>query len=554
MTKAVLKGDVTIPLSLVPNLGALRKALTVTYTPMGEDPIEVIGYVMGRTSIRVPRQFGIEYCDEHHIELDDQTTSGTQVTFNRIPTPRKYQVEVLEQVYDATEEYYDFLFRAHTGWGKTIGALIVAAWIGTTTLVIVDQDNLKDQWLEELSQHFGMTIENGGVGIIQGQVCDYQHPIVIAMVHTLSQKRLPQEVYDYFGLVIVDEVHTAGAPTFSVVLRQFAATFRFGVSATPRRRDGLQKMLDYNLGQVRVAADKQHDESAVYYVKHGTTYSWYANVSPKIGRILTEVAEDGSRNLLIAELAMLLWETGRDTLLLSDRIEQLNDTISLLYYMGVDTEEMGLYAGYTPTYRFAKNPTPARRPAGLVRHEETGEYEYTPVSLQLISKKTTKKQRDHVRANAKLFFATYGMCAKGFNEPRLTAGIDMTPRGAAEQIHGRILRKRIEGLPPIWVTILDENNYRLVHAFANRVQDYEKSNGLMYLWTEDGELIECHAKTLRKSCFDRVKSLKQMRIEPLGNGRHMLATQESVIRQKLRRAQGTAKTTPRSPRVSRRGS
>ncbi len=532
-----------IPLELVHDLQGVIKTLTATYEPMGEAPVEVLCYRLDEDEengyLHTPRQFGLSYCTRWGIEVEDDTAPGTPVTFNKIATPRAYQVDTVDALVEATNQYYDFLFRAHTGWGKTIGCLIMAARIGVTTLVVVDQTNLKDQWLKALDEHFGMTIENGGVGIIQGTVCDYQHPVVIAMVQTLSRKEFKQEVYRYFGMLITDEVHTIGSPTFSRILMQFPATYRIGPSATPKRKDGLQKMLDYNLGPVRVAADKEHDESSVYFITHPTIYSFYANISPKVGRIITEVSEDGARNLLLAENIMLLWETGRDVLILSDRIEQLQNLMALLYYMGVDAAETGLYADMEPHWRYAKNPTPARRPEGWTKNEDTGLLEYTPISLQLISKKIPKKRLDFVKENAAMLFATYGKCAKGFDEPRLRAGIDATPRGAAEQIHGRILREVNASKVAIWVTIVDDNNYRLVYGFGNRVADYAKSNARIYRWCHDGELKECLAGDLKRQAKARVKRLRSMEIQPTSNGTNMLVTPASVKTQKKLLAKGT---------------
>ncbi len=550
---ALLAGAMAIPLGRIHDLAGVEKTLTATYTPMGELPVEVLCYSLDDDYLYAPRQFGLDYCKRHGIEIEDQTSLGHPAKFARTPTPRDYQVDIIDELVDTTAQFYDFLFRAHTGWGKTIGCLIMAARIGRTTLIIVDQDNLKDQWQKELKQHFDMTPENGGVGFIQGKVCDYKHPVVIAMVHTLSQKQFPQEVYDYFGTVLVDEVHTVGAPTFSTVLRDFPATYRVGASATPKRKDGLQKMLDFNLGKVRVAADKEHDESSVYFLNHPTVYSFYANISPKIGRILTEVSEDGARNLLAAETIMLLWETGRDVIALGDRIEQLQHLIDMLYYMGFG-DETGLYCGMEPHWRYAKNPTPARRPEGWVKHEETGQLEYTPISLQLIAKKIPKSRLQEVKANARMFFATYGMCAKGFDEPRLCAGIDLTPRGAAEQIHGRILRTKRGKKQPIWVTIVDENNYRFVYAFGNRVADYVKSNAIIYRWGADGELVECHAGDLRKKAKLRVAALKEMEIQPNRNGGHTLMSPASKKTQKRQHVKDTVAAIRSRRRVSKEDS
>ncbi len=528
-----------IPLESIHDLQGMKKTLTASYTPMGEEPVEVLCYKVDKEYLYTPRQFGLAYCKRNGIAHEDHTSEGHPAKFNKVATPRAYQVDTVAALVSATQTYYDFLFRAHTGWGKTIGCLIMAARVGVTTLVVVDQENLKEQWLKALDEHFGMTVENGGVGIIQGKVCDYKHPVTIAMVQTLSRKTYPDEVYDYFGMLITDEVHAIGSPTFSRILMQFHATYRVGPSATPKRKDGLQKMLDYNLGPVRVAADKEHDESSVYFINHPTIYSFYANVSPKIGRILTEASEDGARNLLIAENTMLLWETGRDVLVLSDRIEQLQSLIALLYYMGVDEDETGLYADMEPHWRWAKNPTPARRPQGWVKNEDTGMLEYTPISLQLISKKIPKARLDYVKANARMFHATYGKCAKGFDEPRLRAGIDATPRGAAEQIHGRILREVNASKMAIWVTIVDDNNYRFVRGFGTRVGDYVKSNARIYKWCSDGELKECRAGDLKRQAKARVALLQSMEIRPTSNGTNTLVTPGSVKTRKKQAAKDT---------------
>ena len=96
--------------------------------------------------------------------------------------------------------------------------------------------------------------------------------------------------------------------------------------------------------------------------------------------------------MLIAESALALYETGRDLLVLSDRIEQLKHLQSLLYYLGVDPEQIGLYTGYNPVMKYAKNSKPARRPYGLTVNDDTGLAEYTPISLQLIAKRIPKKK------------------------------------------------------------------------------------------------------------------------------------------------------------------
>lgn len=504
---------------------SVTKALTAKHQPMGSDEVTLVrAYKLEPDLIHVPRQYGIDYCTRHGIPFEDHTSAGFAVDFPQIGTPRDYQQPVLEQITDTFADEFDIIFRAHTGWGKTFGGLWVAGQFATTTVILVDQENLMEQWLEALATHCGMTIDNGHVGIVQGQRWDYEgKSVVIAMVQTLAQKVYPPEFYTYFGFVIFDEVHTVGAPTFSVVLLEFPAMYRLGVSATPKRKDNLQKLLTYSLGKIRVAADKEHDESAVYIRDHYSVYSWYGNISPKTGRIVNEISDDGSRNLLLAESTVALYETGRDGLLLSDRIEHLKHFQSLLYYLGVAEDEQGLYAGYDPVYRYQKNPKPLRRPNYVVKHEDEGKELYTPISLQLIAKRIPKKTLAARKAGAVLIAATYGMCAKGFDEKRLRFGVDLTPRSEVEQIHGRILRDSNERMA-IWLTVRDWNNVRLMFSFAKRIQGYLKSNGRMYHWPTDGELIECHENDVIAEAWQRHRELQRMEIREGKNGLNQLVS------------------------------
>lgn len=525
-----------LPIELI-DVAALKRAMTVHYLPMGaEEPLHLENYREEGTYLLVPRQFGLEFCTREGIAYVDDTSTGSVVSFPRIPAAREYQVETLKSISNTLDGYYDFIFRARTGWGKTAGALIVAAERGVSTIIFVDQENLKDQWIATLVNLFGFARED--VGIIQGKKCIYEgKAVTIAMVQTLSQKRLPQEVYDYFGMVIVDEVHIIGAPTFSSVLFDFSAMYRFGVSATPKRRDGLQRVLEHSLGRVRVCVEDKHDRSLVYVAEHGSVYSWYANTSPKIGRFINEVSEDGSRNLLVAEAILHLYDTNRDVLVLSDRIEQLQQLKSLCYYLGVPDAEMGLYAGYTPVYVYEKDPTPKGRPEGYVRGTE-----YTPVSLQLKQKRNSKRALEAVKTQAKIIFSTYGMFSKGVDEPRLSGGVDATPRSQAEQVHGRILRVEDNKPTPIWITIADTSSYRSLYALSGRIAGYVKNNAEMHTWAPNEDSIICEAMTIKHEALEAVSRLKSMQIQINSGGLNTLVTSAEQVESVRLRVRSTKQT------------
>lgn len=134
--------------------------------------------------------------------------------------------------------------------GKTILALWYAAQLGLRTLIIVDRDFLVTQWRREIKKCFWLLNEK--IGIVQGKKCTVGDNFTIAMVHTLAQQMdedygRSQDWYNQFGLIIVDECHMMGAPTFSKVLPKFPG-WRLGLSATPERSDGMDPVFRLHMG------------------------------------------------------------------------------------------------------------------------------------------------------------------------------------------------------------------------------------------------------------------------------------------------------------------
>lgn len=527
MATAYLSGGLALPFS-TKLLARVKADCTYTYAPMGEEPQEVQGYAVDGDWLWVPRQYGLEICNQLQITVEDDTSSGEAVVFPKIPDPRDYQEEAIGNLLDAFDSYYDVCFKASTGFGKTIVALIIAATLGRPTLVIVDQTNLADQWISALKDPNLFGLSDDQIGRVQGPECNYEGKLVtITMVQTLSSREYGEEFYRHFGFVIGDECHTLGSPVYSSVLQHFPATYRLWVSATPRRSDGLQKALEHNCGPVRVVASRQHAQSLVYVRRNPKVYSWYGNVSSKVGRILSEVAEDAPRNLALAKDIIWLWESGRDVLAIGDRIEHLRQIKSLLYYLGVPREEIGLYTGYDPVYSFMKDATPSKDPDGL---EEGAEF--TPVKFDIDRKRVSNKTLDGIKEKSTIILATYQKFAKGVDVPRLAGGVDVTPRGKAEQVQGRIQRFVTGKEQPIWITTLDENNYRLVHSFIGRITEYKKTDSQFFEWDGKSEGEQWHYRELMSQATELKEQLENLCIQKDKNGTNHLVEKTEAKKQK----------------------
>lgn len=521
--RALVGGGVRIPLSAVPNPRVLKRNLTAQQWVMGEaETIDVPAYEVERAYITVPRAFGLHLIAEMGLGYDDARSDGAHRVYPKAIKHEgqyAYQESFVAQMVSAAARYGDFLAEAATGMGKTEMALSMIQRLGKTALIIVDQENLLTQWKERAKSSLGLTDKQ--IGIVQGSTCDYEGKhLVIAMMQSLSQRRYEVPLYDWPGIVVFDECHTAGAPTFSRVMLQFSARVRVGISATVDRKDALQKLIHWNLGEVRASLKQAHTRSYVYYVESQTVYSWYATISPKTGRIIEEVSSDPVRNRMLVEAILWLYETGRDTLVVSDRIEQLEALCSMVHYAGVPKEVTGLYCGYRTVWQYEKDPTPKRKPEGYEKGTE-----YTPVVLKACRKRVPKAELERVKNSAKVLFATYGMMAKGVDVPRLSGGIDCTHRTKAQQVHGRVLR-HVEGkLVPVWITVRDVNCYRLEHQFLQRLDEYVEDNADIYQFDlANGAVRKESVSVLKKDTRENIKELKCLKTVAHADGGYALVS------------------------------
>ena len=522
--KAYVDSMVALPKGGI-DVAKVKKELTILYTRMGDtEALQVESYSEDSKYLYVPRAYGMKLISEYGFTSVDRMSDGFPARFpyNVVHEGKyEYQHGFVTSIQRAMEADNDFLIVAATGKGKTVCSLSAAQKRGRTTIVIVDQQNLMDQWVSEAQEK--LRLRPHQVGIVQGKTCDFKGKVVVvAMIHSLVQNEYPPEFYDYFGTAIFDEAHTTGAPTFSQALSMFSARVRFGVSATMDRRDDLQKLIHLNLGDIGITLKDKHDTSYVYYIESDTVYSWYANISPKTGRILSEIAEDTDRNEKLAKAIQWLYDTGRPVLAISDRIEQLENVMAMCTMLGMPKEDLGLYCGFRNVWMFEKDPTPARRPPFL----EKG-CEYTPVRFTRVRKRITKKQLAEIKENSKVIFATYGMFTKGVDVPRLAGGVDLTPRSRAQQVHGRILRLVGGKLTPIWVTVRDTHSYRVEHQFAARIDEYIQSSAEIYKWKPEKGVRLMDAKDLRAQVYKRVKKLKQMNVITSDDGRNTLMTPDT---------------------------
>jgi len=138
---------------------------------------------------------------------------------------------------------------APPGSGKTIMAIELIVRRGQKTLILVHTKDLSAQWLTRISEWAGIK-----PGVIDASTFDVGE-VTVGMIQTLSRP-LERPFVEQFGCVVLDEAHHVPAETFQTLLNQFPARYRYGLTATPIRRDGLDFLLTGTLGPILYTIEK----------------------------------------------------------------------------------------------------------------------------------------------------------------------------------------------------------------------------------------------------------------------------------------------------------
>lgn len=153
------------------------------------------------------------------------------------------------------------------GKGKTVVALDYIARRGVPAIIILDTTQLMRQWTEEIELFLDIP---GGVGRIQGDIFDWQKPVVLATYHSLAARAptMPEEVRRWFGTAVWDEAHHVAAPMFSRSADLFYGV-RLGLTATPDRDDGMHVVYNFHIGPVLYKNLLQELRPRIYFVWTG---------------------------------------------------------------------------------------------------------------------------------------------------------------------------------------------------------------------------------------------------------------------------------------------
>jgi len=208
------------------------------------------------------------------------------------------------------------------GYGKTTCALYVLSKMKVKTLIIVHKEFLMNQWIERINQFLG----DASVGIIRQNKVDIDgKDIVIGMLQSIAMKDYPKGTFDSFGMTIIDETHHICSNVFSRAFFKFTTPYYLGLSATPHRKDGLTKVLEWFIGPIFYSIERENQSGVtvenLYFEHESYKDPLPVNRAGKVSvvDIITKMVNIPERNDAILECVKRLYSQERNVMILSER-------------------------------------------------------------------------------------------------------------------------------------------------------------------------------------------------------------------------------------------
>lgn len=309
--------------------------------------------------IRLPR--GLK---EDLIKKLDESNIKYQIEEKRVigrPIKVSFNGELKEEQKDAVNdllEYDNGVLNATMAFGKTVVSAYMIAKRKLSTLIIVNNTNLLMQWKEALNRFLVINeqlptykTKSGRIkkrkeliGVLGSGKNSLTGIIDIAMDSSLVNIDDLSEVLDKYGMVIYDECHHASTSTDIKILENVKSKYVYGLTATLKRSDKLEKIVLMLIGPVRYkysAMQRAKKQGIQHSVIHRFTNVIDIEKDSSINDLYNLVSESVTRNDMIIKDVIECVNNNRTPLVLTrfkkhaeylyERLKDKADEVEIIY-------------------------------------------------------------------------------------------------------------------------------------------------------------------------------------------------------------------------------
>ncbi len=212
-------------------------------------------------------------------KIEDKRTQGRELNISFKGELRESQIPAAETML----ENETGILHAATAFGKTVVCCDMIARRGISTLILVDRADLMNQWIKRLDEFLDIDEElpeyqtktgrtrkrKSLIGNLQGAHDTLTGIVDVAMIRSLKKKDGFHPMLKEYAQVYFDECHHAASESAIEVLQEINAKYVYGVTATPKRGDGKEKINEFLLGPIRyrfTAKDRAEEQNIDHLV------------------------------------------------------------------------------------------------------------------------------------------------------------------------------------------------------------------------------------------------------------------------------------------------
>ena len=212
-------------------------------------------------------------------KIEDKRTQGRELNISFKGELRESQIPAVETMLKNETG----ILHAATAFGKTVVCCDMIARRGISTLILVDRADLMNQWIKRLDEFLDIDEElpeyqtktgrtrkrKSLIGNLQGAHDTLTGIVDVAMIRSLKKKDGFHPMLKEYAQVYFDECHHAASDSAIEVLQEINAKYVYGVTATPKRGDGKEKINEFLLGPIRyrfTAKDRAEEQNIDHLV------------------------------------------------------------------------------------------------------------------------------------------------------------------------------------------------------------------------------------------------------------------------------------------------
>ncbi len=221
------------------------------------------------------------YCDERQV--------GRKINIHF--TAKLYEEQ--KKAADSMLKYENGILQAATAFGKTVVGAYIIATRKVNTLILVHNREIMKNWIDDLLRFIRIEeplptystpsgqirTRKNHIGRLFSSHCSIGGVIDVAMITSMGKGEEISPIVQNYGMVLMDKCHHAAAYQAYCILKRITAKYVYGLTATPKRDDGMEQKVLMTFGPIRyhyTAKQRVESRNILHFVYPRYTRYWYS--------------------------------------------------------------------------------------------------------------------------------------------------------------------------------------------------------------------------------------------------------------------------------------